>query len=577
MNPKLMRRLASITEHELPNHLHPVLKRIYLNRGIAKAAEIERGLENLLSFESLLGINVACQLLYQALVKQKRILIVGDFDADGATSTAVAMLALKALGAKHVSYIVPNRFEYGYGLTPEIVEVALAKQPDVLITVDNGISSFAGVEFAKRHGIEVLITDHHLPGAQLPAADAIVNPNQPGCPFPSKNMAGVGVIFYVMLALRHYLRSQNWFAEQQISEPQMANLLDLVALGTYSDVVPLDQNNRILVYQGLMRIRAGKCRIGIQVMLDLAGRQIKNIDASTLGFVLGPRLNAAGRLDDMSIGIECLLTSDEVKARQIAKTLEELNRERRAIETGMKEEAFDVIEKLQRDGQNQFPAGLCLFDETWHQGVIGIVAGRVKDTFHRPTIAFAACSADEIKGSARSIEGIHIRDILDTIAAFHPEMLTKFGGHAMAAGLTLKKSDFKAFSAIFAETIQAKISLDEMQKKIWSDGELDTEHFNLLTVEEIRAAGPFGQAFPEPLFDGVFEIVQQRLLNERHLKLTLKKGARHLDAICFHVNRKLWPNYDVKHIHAAYRLDINHYNGTSAMQLIIEYIEPYVE
>lgn len=558
-------------DHQLPSQLHPIIQRIFLNRGVTQSNELERGLNALIPFHLLKGIEDAVALIHQAFVHRKRILIIGDFDADGATSSALAVQALKAMGAGSVQFLVPNRFEYGYGLTPEIVTVALNEKPDLLITVDNGISSLEGVRFAKEQGLQVLVTDHHLPGHQLPDADAIVNPNQPGCEFPSKNLAGVGVIFYVMLALRSHLRQSNWFDPIQRPEPNLGELLDLVALGTYADVVPLDHNNRILVYQGLKRIQNGFCRPGILALLKIAGRDPKTISAKDLGFAIGPRLNAAGRLDDMALGIECLLSPSMDAAMEMAKLLDELNHERRSIEVSMKKEAFQFLHHLD---EHTLPTGICLFEEDWHQGVIGIVAGRVKDQFHRPTIAFAAVNEDELKGSARSIEGLHIRDVLDEIASQHPDILKKFGGHAMAAGLSLKRKDYARFAQIFDETVQSHLSAEHLKKQLLSDGVLETEHFNLPLAELIREHGPYGQAFPEPLFDGHFEIVSQRLLNGKHLKLSLKSGTRLLNAIAFHVDPTVWPNNRVARVYMAYRLEVNEYNHSRSLQLLVEHLEP---
>jgi len=481
------------------------------------------------------------------------------------------------MGAKQVSYLVPNRFEYGYGLTPEIVELAKQQQPDLIVTVDNGISSIDGVSAAKVADIDVLVTDHHLPGAALPAADAIVNPNQPGDEFPSKNLAGVGVIFYVMLALRTYLRENGWFEQQQILEPNLATLLDIVSLGTVADVVPLDHNNRILVSQGLARIRKGVCCPGINALLNVGKRNPHNIVASDLGFAVGPRLNAAGRLEDMSLGIECLLADDPDAAMLLAQRLDELNRERREIEGEMQAQALDCLANIKLGIKDEDASvGLCLFDETWHQGVVGIVASRIKDRYHRPVIAFALANADvesdgaEIKGSARSIKGVHMRDLLDTIAARHPGLLSKFGGHAMAAGMTLKASDLKAFEVAFNEELRRCVDDEILQDVIHSDGELESDEFSLELAEALRAGGPWGQAFPEPIFDGAFDVVQQRIVGEKHLKLVLQPvGSRNtIDAIAFNHSEMTGDQ-----LHAAYRLDVNEYLGRRTVQLMIEHIE----
>lgn len=572
MKKKIIRRevKASLTS----DNLHPLLGRIYSARGITCVSELEHGLEKLLPFSSLLNINEAVQCLVDALQQQQRIIVVGDFDADGATSTALTVSALRAFGAKHVSYLVPNRFEYGYGLTPEIVAVAAKSQPELLITVDNGIASIAGVEAAKKFDIKVLITDHHLPGDELPQADAIINPNLPGDPFASKNLAGVGVIFYLMLALRSRLRSINWFVTQQLTEPNMAQFLDLVALGTVADVVTLDKNNRILVGQGLGRIRAGKMCPGILALLNVAGRNWQNMVAADLGFSVAPRLNAAGRLDDMSLGITCLLATDINQAQTLAVQLDALNRERQAIEADMQQQAQRALANLHL--QNSLPVGVCLYDESWHQGVVGILAARIKDQVHRPVIAFAKVSETELKGSARSVPGLHIRDVLANVAVRHPQLITKFGGHAMAAGLSILYENFTAFQKAFAQAVADQLHhITELSGKIYSDGELAADEFDIRIAEMLRNAGPWGQGYEEPIFDGQFQIYEQRVVGQKHLKLKLgAKNSRIYDAIAFNVNLSDWPNHRCEKILAAYRLDINEYRGQRNLQLIIEHLEP---
>lgn len=551
--------------------LHPVLQRVYRARGIKNHFDLKTDLAELLPFNTLLGIETAVKLLAEALTQQQRIMIIGDFDADGATSTAVAVLVLTAFGFKHVDYLVPNRFEFGYGLTPEIVEVAAQSKPDLIITVDNGISSTAGVAAAKAKNIKVLITDHHLAADELPDADAIVNPNQPGDEFRSKHLAGVGVIFYILLAFRSYLREQDWFATQAITEPNMADYLDLVALGTVADVAVLDKNNRILVEQGLKRIRAGHCRPGIKALFAVANRELKTVTASDLGFVVGPRLNAAGRLEDMSLGIECLMTTNEQQAREMTEQLQNLNHERRAIEDEMRDQAFKILDKLKFD-TTALPAGVCLFDPTWHQGVIGILASRIKDKYHRPTIAFAAVSDTEIKGSARSIEGLHIRDALDAIAKKHPELIAKFGGHAMAAGLSIARKEFEAFQKAFAEQVATTLPSAALQQKILTDGELSLTEMTLELAQLLKFALPWGQGFPEPLFEGTFDILDQRLVGQKHLKLVLKYNDKQFHAIAFNVDLKQWPNYRQHTLRAVYRLDVNNFNDYLSLQLLIEHI-----
>ncbi|MCP1647149.1 single-stranded-DNA-specific exonuclease RecJ [Pseudomonas nitroreducens] len=559
----------------LPNlgDLPPLLTRLYAARGVQSAEELDKGLARLIPYQQLKGVDAAVELLVDALEKGQRILYVGDFDADGATASSVGVLALRMLGAAWVDYLVPNRFEYGYGLTPEIVAVALEKRPELLVTVDNGISSIDGVAAAKAAGLRVLVTDHHLPGAELPAADAIVNPNQPGCDFPSKAMAGVGVIFYVMLALRARLRERGWFAARGIAEPNLAELLDLVSLGSVADVVPLDANNRILVHQGLARIRAGRARPGLRALLEVAGRDCRRITSTDLGFILGPRLNAAGRLDDMSLGIELLLCEDEGVARDMAVQLDQLNQDRKAIEQGMQREALAQLKELPVE---EMPFGLCLFDPEWHQGVIGILASRLKERYHRPTIAFADAGDGTLKGSARSVPGFHIRDALDAVAARHSGLISKFGGHAMAAGLSLPQENFGAFAAAFDAEVRRQLDEEDLTGRLLSDGQLGAEEFHLELARALRQAGPWGQHFPEPLFHGIFQIVQQRVVGERHLKLVLKTecGSLQLDAIAFNIDREIWPNPTVRWAEVAYKLDVNEFRGNETVQLMVAHIAP---
>ena len=553
--------------------LPPLLTRLYAARGVRSAVELDKGLARLIPYQQLKGIDAAVSLLVTALQQRQRILIVGDFDADGATASSVGVLGLRMLGAAHVDYLVPNRFEYGYGLTPEIVAVALQREPQLLLTVDNGISSVEGVAAAKAAGLTVLVTDHHLPGPELPAADAIVNPNQPGCAFPSKALAGVGVMFYVLLALRARLRELNWFAERGLNEPNLAELLDLVALGSVADVVPLDANNRILVHQGLARIRAGRARPGLRAVLEVAGRDHQRINSTDLGFILGPRLNAAGRLDDMSLGIECLLCEDEALARDMAQQLDELNKDRKSIEQGMQREALAQLKDLPLV---DMPFGLCLFDPDWHQGVIGILASRLKERYFRPAIAFADAGDGLLKGSARSVPGLHIRDALDAVAAKHPGLISKFGGHAMAAGLSLPQENYGACAAAFDAEVRRQLHADDLTGRLLSDGQLSVTEFNLELAKALRHAGPWGQHFPEPLFHGVFQIVQQRLVGEKHLKLVLKTecGGQTLDGIAFNIDRELWPNPTVRWVEVAYKLDVNEFRGNETVQLMIAHLAP---
>ena len=572
---KIIRRRDPVTT-ELSGgfSVHPLLARVYAGRGVSCAEQLNLALDQLLPPEGLLNAHSAAALLADALAGDKKILVVGDFDADGATSTTLAVSALRAFGAARVDFLVPNRFEYGYGLTPEIVALAGREQPDLIITVDNGISSLEGVEAARELGIATLITDHHLAGRELPQADVIVNPNQPGCTFSSKNLAGVGVIFYVMLALRTELRSRNWFD----SRPQvnLGHYLDLVALGTVADVVPLDYNNRILVAAGLARIRAGRARPGIHALLEVGSRPYRSVVASDLGFAVGPRINAAGRLEDMSIGIACLLSEDMAEAAALAGRLQQLNLDRRVIEQGMQDEALQILAKLPLQAEQEPPLAMTLYQSGWHQGVIGILASRIKDRLHRPVIAFADGDPGQIKGSARSIPGIHIRDILDAVATRHPGLISKFGGHAMAAGLTLPLEAYDAFATAFTEEVARHAQDVELQAVIASDGELSERDFQLELANELRYAGPWGQHFPEPVFDGRFAIVSQRLVGEKHLKLVLSPpgSARILDAIAFNVDLDTWPDQAIEQIDIAYRLDVNEFRGQRSVQLVVEHLVP---
>jgi single-stranded-DNA-specific exonuclease len=548
-----------------------LLRRVYAARAVESVDELDYALGRLLPLERLSGLDAAVDLLQEVLQDKQRLVVIGDFDADGATSTALCIRALRRMGARDVHYLVPNRFEFGYGLTPEIVAVAAGLQPDLIMTVDNGISSVAGVEAAGQLGIRVLITDHHLPGAVLPAAAAIVNPNSPGDEFPSKNLAGVGVAFYVMLALRARLRTHGWFEQQGIPEPNLGQLLDLVALGTVADVVPLDRNNRILVQHGLQRIRAGQCAPGIRALLEVGRRNAARCVATDLAFAVGPRLNAAGRLEDMSLGIECLLTDSEEGAREMAARLDALNRERKGIESGMQTRALQAIQELHLEAQG-LPTGLCLYDPDWHQGVVGILAARIKEQFHRPVIAFARVGDAELKGSARSIPGFHIRDALDAVAAHHPQLITRFGGHAMAAGLTLDEEHYPAFAEAFDVEASRLLSEDDLYHTLFSDGELLADEFSLETAQTLREAGPWGQGFPAPLFDGQFRLISQRVVGACHLKLVLQplEGEMPIDAIAF--NTAELPG-SCREVRAVYHLDVNEYRGLLSAQLVVEYIE----
>lgn len=577
MKKKILRRHFTDETNNFPESMHPVLRRIYQNRHVLDVSEIDKSLNKLLPYSELKNIDQAVDVLCQALANDSAIVIIGDFDADGATSTSIAVKCLKMFGVRNINFLVPNRFKYGYGLTPEIVQEAYELfSPDLIITVDNGISSVQGVETANTLGIKVLITDHHLPGSELPNAETIVNPNQSGDEFQSKNLAGVGVIFYVMLALRAKLRTTNWFKEKNIPEPNFSSVLDIVALGTVADVVPLDQNNRILVNQGLKRIKAGHACPGIKALLEIAKRNPSNIVASDLGFAIGPRLNAAGRLEDMSIGIQCLLSEDINQARIYAQQLDQLNEERKQIEREMQEQALVDLNSLHLDEDKTLPMGLCLFDPHWHQGVIGILASRIKDKFHRPIIVFAQGNEDFIKGSARSIPNIHIRDVLDAVATQNPGLITKFGGHAMAAGLSLPLSNFEEFKKKFDEEVSRQMRPEYLDNIIYSDGELASDNFEINLAEILRTSEPWGQAFPEPIFDGMFEVIQQRVVGEKHLKLVLKPEAGNLaiDAIAFNAIDNLECHLNIgDQLHAAYKLDVNEFRGARNLQLMIEHIE----
>lgn len=575
MRKQIIRRTPVTTDDVSLSSLHPVLRRVYGARAVQSRQELDCILDKLLSYQLLNGITDAVNLLAHAIQAQRKILVVGDFDADGATSTAVAIRALRSFGAQNVNFLVPNRFAYGYGLTPELVAVA-AKEfaPDLIVTVDNGIANHAGVEAALQAGMQVLITDHHLPAKTLPPANAIVNPNQPNDLFPSKYLAGVGVIFYVMLALRRQLVNDNWFSKKNLPEPNMSRLLDLVALGTVADLVPLDHNNRILVHNGLRRIRGGHCASGIVALLELAGRDFRRAQASDLGFAVAARLNAAGRLDDMSLGIECLLTDDPVRAREIARALNQLNEERRNIEQDMQTQALEALGKLTDNLHGDMPRGLCLFDASWHQGVIGILAARIKDRFNRPVIVFAPGHEDELKGSARSIPGLHIRDVLALIDVQYPGLIRKFGGHAMAAGLTIQHQQLAQFIKVFDEAVSRQLSEADLQHMLLSDGELSVDEFNLEVAALLREGGPWGQGFPEPVFDDTFRLLEQRIVGDKHLKLRLGKEDKVIDAVAFFIDVKEWPNHRCEQVRAAYRLDINEYKGRQSVQLIVDYLEP---
>jgi single-stranded-DNA-specific exonuclease len=545
--------------------LHPVLARVYAGRRIRTASELSYGLDGLISPQALKGVDAAARLLADAIEQQKRLLIVADYDADGATACAVGIRALRTFGAR-VEYLVPDRFKLGYGLTPELVDVAAQRKPDLLITVDNGIASVDGVARAKALGIDTLITDHHLPGPELPTAACIVNPNQPGCEFPSKALAGCGVMFYVMLALRAELRARKHF--EHIKEPNLAALTDLVALGTIADVVPLDANNRNLVAQGLKRLRAGRGAPGIAALLRAAGRPLADASSFDLGFVAGPRLNAAGRLADMSLGIECLITDDEARAANCAQELDRLNRDRRNIEAGMLQQAVEAIEKIGAQESGTF------FNAGWHQGVVGIVASRLKDRLHRPVICFAP--AEEagqpvLRGSGRSIQGFHLRDALDVVSKRAPGLIRRFGGHAQAAGLSIGAGDYERFASEFERTVEELLPASARLRVVETDGALDSMHFSL-DVARMLEGGIWGQGFPQPVFCDTFAVENQRVVGERHLKLMLVKNGRRMEAMCFNALERLSAPLHSP-LRAAYRLSVNEFNGLKNIQLNVEHFE----
>lgn len=568
---KLIKRRPLLTSEILsPN---PLLNRIYQSRGIKNAEELEYTLQRLHRPQQLANIEQATDLLIEAYNQQSKIVIVGDFDADGATSTSLAIIALRQLGFKQVDYLIPDRFSQGYGLSPAVAEMVLAKEADLVLTVDNGISSLEGIALLKSKNIHVLVTDHHLPAEELPNADAMVNPNLAYCTFPSKSLAGVGVIFYVMMALRSRMREQGYFKTR--SEPNFAELLDLVALGTVADVVPLDQNNRILVHQGLQRIRSGYCRFGIKALAEVGKRDLSTMQAIDLGFSIAPRLNAAGRLENMSLGVELLTCENMEIARQLAFELDSLNQTRKEFEQEMKTEALAICAKLPSLNQSTQAHGIVLYQADWHQGVIGILASRIKERFNRPVIAFAQESEDSeyLKGSARSIAGVHMRDLLEYIDIQYPELIVKFGGHAMAAGLSIHQSNLEIFRNAFDQTIEQILDLEQLQGVIYTDGELAAQEFNLENAEILRNAGPWGQNFPEPCFEGEFKILQQKLLVGKHLKLMLESETRQLvDAIWFNVDTREFPDLSVQKAKLVYKLDINEFRGHKSLQLKVEHL-----
>lgn len=573
-----------VSENLANSELHSLLQQVYANRGIENIDEVTYDLADLIDFRLFKGIDIAAERVAQAVIEQKYILVVGDFDADGATSCAVVLRSLKAFGLDNIDYLVPNRFDFGYGLSPQIVEVANTLnpqgKPDLIVTVDNGISSIAGVARATELGIPVVITDHHLAGEVLPTAAAIVNPNQPQCEFPEKSIAGVGVAFYLMLAVRAVLREKNWFAVADNTvlrpEPNMAQFLDLVALGTVADVVPLEKNNRILVDAGLRRIRRNQGCAGINALLTIAGKSIERCSTQEFGFIIGPRLNAAGRLDDMSLGIECLLCDDYTQALQFATTLNQMNLQRRQIEGEMLAQALTLVEDICSilEENESIPPAFVLYDESWHQGVVGLLASRIKERYHRPVIAFADAGNDEIKGSGRSIPALHLRDSLAAIDSSYPGLLDKFGGHAMAAGLTLKQKNFELFQASFVQQVNASLRPQDLASSTETDGAVESTDLNLAVCELLKQASPWGQLFPEPIFDDVFRVESWRIVGEKHLKLELVKPdcGEVFNAIAFNKTDEDLPQGS-DDIHIVYRLDINEFRGDRTLQLIVQEIE----
>ncbi len=568
---KLIIARENVNDSHLPSHLHPVIKQIYATRRVVDAQELDNGVATLHGYKLFKDIDKASALLVDALKAQSHILIVGDFDADGATSTATLMQGLQMFGFQNLDYLIPDRFSLGYGLSPALAEQIVQIKPDLVITVDNGISCIAGIDILKSVGIKVLVTDHHLQGEQLPNADAIVNPNRHECNFPSKSIAGVGVAFYLLIALRSLMREQGYFTQQ--APPNLANLLDIVALGTVADVVALDANNRTLVHQGLARIRSGKTRPGITALIEVANRNAARLSASDFGFSLAPRLNAAGRLDDMSLGIACLLSNDINQARRIAGELDSLNHARREIEQGMQAEAQAVLDRLAFTDDN-IPDAICLFQDDWHQGVIGILAGRLKEKYHRPTVIFAGGENGEIKGSCRSIEGLHMRDLLEGLNTADPHLINKFGGHAMAAGLSINEQNFNAFKKAFDAAVSAQLSEESKRCIVFTDGELPNDCFTMEFAQLLKQSGPWGQQFPEPVFEHTFELIQQRIVGEKHLKLVLKhQSGRLVDAIAFGIDVKEWPDTEARFVKVAYQLDINEFRGKFSLQLIVRELE----
>ncbi|OCF97854.1 single-stranded-DNA-specific exonuclease RecJ [Gilliamella sp. wkB308] len=572
---KLVHRKLPELLPEFSNDIPTLLQRIYALRGVTSSKEIDYAARNLSNYDQLNGIDNAVKIIYSAMKNNQRIMIVGDFDTDGATSTALAVRALKQMGCQFVDYIIPDRFEDGYGLSVEVVKKAISLKADLIITVDNGISAIEAVEFAKQANLPVIITDHHLCPNRLPSADAIINPNLPDCTFPSKNLAGVGVTFYLMLALRAKLRQENWFNDNQLAEFNIANLLDLVALGTIADVVKLDHNNRILVHQGVSRIRFGYCCEGIKALLQVAKKDCCSCNATDLAFYIAPRLNAAGRMDNMSLGVELLLCDHPDTALNLATDLNNLNNDRKLIEQTMHQEALSFIEKMENE-KTSIPHFLVVYHPEWHQGIIGILSSRLKEKYHRPVISFASTQDGFLKGSGRSIKGIHLRDLLDELQHLHPELMVSFGGHAMAVGLTIHENNLSRFTTCVEALLLKRLDDKLLETVIETDGEIDGQDFNYSIAKQLKDSGPWGEGFPEPIFDGEFIIHQQRLLADKHLKLVLepKNGGPIIDGIAFNVDRLEWPDLSIKQAKVVYHLDVDEFRGNQAAKLLIRHLWP---
>ena len=575
MKSKLTHRQLPEALPELSPDIPLLLQRVYALRGITSMQELDYTTRNLCNYDNLDGTQTAVEIVYSAMQNNKRIMIVGDFDTDGATSTALTVKALKKMGCQHVDYIIPNRFDDGYGLSISVIKRALLKKADLIITVDNGVSAIEAVEFAKQSNLTVIITDHHLCPEQLPAADAIINPNLPNCSFPSKHLAGVGVAFYFMSALRAKLRQENWFRTHNLEEYNLASLLDLVALGTIADVVKLDHNNRILVHQGINRIRSGYCCAGIKALLHIARKDPVSFTSTDLAYYIAPRLNAAGRMDNMSLSVELLLCDDYDSALKQASDLDMLNNDRKLIEQTMYKEALSYIQELEQQ-QSSFPNLLVVYHPEWHQGIIGILSARLKDKHYRPVICFASTEEGILKGSGRSIAGIHLRDLLDELDQNHPDLLVSFGGHAMAVGLSIRENDLERFRKHFETLIDKRLNANTLEQIIETDGEIDSQDFNYAMAKQLKESGPWGEGFTEPTFDGDFIVHQQRLFAEKHLRLVLepKNGGPIIEGICFNVNLTQWPDNTIKNVKIVYQLDVDDFRGNQTAKLMIRHIWP---